>query len=63
MVTAFRVDAVRSMSIEGLNRLSGEVTVTTKGGKVMHGKLDPGPSRTSATTCACDPRPTTRNCS
>ena len=41
LATAFRFDTVRSMPMAALNRLTGQVTVTTKGGKVMHGKIDP----------------------
>lgn len=41
MATAFRFDTVRAMPLAALNRITGEVEVVTKGGKVMQGKLDP----------------------
>lgn len=40
MATAFRFDTVRAMPLAALNRISGEVKVITKGGKVMQGKID-----------------------
>jgi site-specific recombinase XerD len=40
MATALRFDTVRSMPMSALDRLSGKVTVTTKGGKIMQGKVD-----------------------
>jgi site-specific recombinase XerC len=41
MATAFRFDTVRAMPLAALNRITGEVEVITKGGKVMQGKIDP----------------------
>jgi site-specific recombinase XerC len=40
LATAFRFDTVRSMPLAALDRISGKVEVTTKGGKVMQGKID-----------------------
>jgi site-specific recombinase XerD len=41
MATAFRFDAVRSLPLAALDRVSGRVEVITKGGKEMKGRLDP----------------------
>ncbi len=41
MATAFRFDTLRAMPLAALNRITGEVDVVTKGGKVMQGKIDP----------------------
>src|SRR5438874_6445203 len=41
MATAFRSDTVLSMPLAALDRASGKVTVETKGGKVMQGRIDP----------------------
>jgi site-specific recombinase XerC len=41
MATAFPIDTVRAMPLAALNRITGEVEVVTKGGKVMQGKIDP----------------------
>ncbi len=41
MATAFRYDTVMSLPLASLERLSGRLTVTTKGSKVMDGKVDP----------------------
>src|SRR5207302_2500527 len=48
LATAFRFDTVRSMPKSALNRLTGEITIdppggqgTSKGSKVLYGKLDP----------------------
>jgi site-specific recombinase XerC len=38
--TAFRFDTVRAMPLAALNKITGEVEVITKGGKVMQGKID-----------------------
>ena len=40
MATAFRFYTVISMPLTAYKRLTGEITVITKGGKVMHGRLD-----------------------
>jgi site-specific recombinase XerD len=41
MATALRFDTVRSLPLAALDRVSGRLEVTTKGGKEMKGRLDP----------------------
>ena len=41
MATAFRYDTVLAMPLAALDKVSGKITVETKGGKVMHGRIDP----------------------
>jgi integrase/recombinase XerD len=40
MATAFRFDTVLEVPLAALDKISGRLTVTIKGGKVMQGKLD-----------------------